>query len=76
MFGESQAGGWYTAAMAKQGRRPLSGAELRVLHTKQKSKPRFVTKAHRLEQQADPLAYDDVRKVLQRAGSGRKEPKA
>ncbi len=59
--------------MAKMGRRPLSGTELRVAHTKQKPKPRFVSKAHREEKgDADPLAFEDVRKVLARAAAPKK----
>lgn len=55
------------------GRRPLSGTEARVAHTKQKPKPRFVSKAHREEQKdVDPLAFDDVRKVLARAAAPKK----
>ena len=62
--------------MAKHGRRPLSGTEARIAHTKQKPKPRLVTRAHRLEQGADPLAYDDVRKVLSRAEAAKAKRKA
>ena len=55
------------------GRRPLSGTEARVAHTKQKPKPRFVSKAHRVDQKdVDPLAFDDVRKVLARASGPKK----
>ncbi len=55
------------------GRRPLSGTEARVAHTKQKPKPRFVSKAHREEQKdVDPLAFDDVRKVLARVAAPKK----
>ena len=53
--------------MAKSGRRPLSATDARTAHTKQKPKPRFVSKAHREEQKdIDLLAFDDVRKVLAR----------
>ena len=46
-----------------------------MAHTKQKPKPRFVSKAHREEQAgADPLAFEDVRKVLARAAAP-KRPK-
>ena len=55
------------------GRRPLSGSEARIAHTKQKPKPRFVSKAHREEKNdADPLAFEDVRKVLARATAPKK----
>lgn len=55
--------------MTKRGRLPLSATEQRIAHTKQKPKPRFVTKARKAELKDDPLAFDDVRKVLQRAES-------
>ena len=46
---------------------------MRVAHTKQKPKPRFVSKAHREEKgDADPLAFEDVRKVLARAAAPKK----
>ena len=62
--------------MAKMGRRPLSATEARIAHTKQKPKPRFVSKAHREEGKGtDPLAFDDVRKVLARATAPKKSPK-
>ncbi len=62
--------------MAKMGRRPLSATEARIAHTKQKPKPRFVSKAHRAEKDdADPLAFDDVRKVLARSAVPRKASK-
>ncbi|GEM_PF-6110928 len=62
--------------MAKIGRRPLSATEARTEHTKQKLKPRFVSKAHREEKKdIDPLAFDDVRKVLARATPPKKSPK-
>lgn len=58
------------------GRRPLSASEARTAHTKQKAKPRFVSKAHREEQKdTDPLAFDDVRKVLARSTPPKKNPK-
>jgi len=58
--------------MTKRGRLPLSATEARIAHTKQKPKPRFVTRAHVQEQADDPLAFDDVRKVLARAESAKK----
>ncbi len=62
--------------MAKTGRRPLSATEARTAHTKQKAKPRFVSKAHREEgKDTDPLAFDDVRKVLARVATPKKGPK-
>ena len=61
--------------MAKRAKVTLSASDLRTAHTKQKPKPRFVSKAHRLEKGDDPLAYDDVRKVLARAESTHKKPK-
>jgi hypothetical protein len=61
--------------MAKPRKVALSASELRTAHTKQKAKPRFVSKAHVLEKSDDPLAYDDVRKVLARVESERKRPK-
>ncbi|HUR32579.1 MAG TPA: hypothetical protein VM032_02220 [Vicinamibacterales bacterium] len=57
--------------MAKRGRLPLSATEQRTAHTKQKARPRVVSKAHRQEQGNDPLAFDDVRRVLARAEAAR-----
>ena len=54
----------------------MSATEARIAHTKQKPKPRFVTKARRAELKGDPLAFDDVRKVLQRAESAKKARKS
>ena len=59
----------------KRGRLPLSATEARIAHTKQKAKPRFVSKAHRLEQVPDRLEFDDVKRVLERAESARKRSK-
>ena len=54
----------------------MSATEARTEHTKQKLKPRFVSKAHREERKdIDPLAFDDVRKVLARATPPKKGPK-
>lgn len=50
----------------------MSATEARIAHTKQKPKPRFVTKARREELKGDPLAFEDVRKALARAESARK----
>jgi hypothetical protein len=61
--------------MAKSTRAPRSAADIRTAHTKQKPKPRFVSKAHRLEQGEDTLAFDDIRRVLERAESARRRPK-
>ena len=62
--------------MAKRARPPLSATAARIAHTKQKPKPRFVSKAHRLEKTGDVLEFDDVRRVLERAESARARRKA
>lgn len=63
--------------MTKRGRLPVSAAEARVAHTRQKPKPRFVSKAHREELKGvDPLAFDDVRKVLARAAAPKRGAKS
>jgi hypothetical protein len=61
--------------MAKGGRAPLSATAARVAHTKQKPKPRVVSKAHRLEDAGDVLEFDDIRQVLERAESARSRKK-
>lgn len=61
--------------MSKRGRLPLSATEARIAHTKQKPKPRLVSKAHRLERVPDRLEFDDVKRVLERAESAGKRSK-
>ena len=61
-------------AMAKR-KTAVSATEARTAHTKQKPKPRFVSKAHRLEKAGDVLEFDDVRRVLARAESARSRRK-
>jgi hypothetical protein len=61
--------------MAKRGRAPLSAAAARTAHTKQKPKPRFVSKAHRQDDERDPLAFDDIRRVLARVPPARTRSK-
>jgi len=61
--------------MSKRGRLPLSATEARIAHTKQKPKPRLVSKAHRLERVPDRLEFDDVKRVLKRAESAGKRSK-
>jgi hypothetical protein len=52
--------------MAKRKRTVLPASEARVAHTRQKAKPRFVSKAHRQEQVDDPLEFASVQQVLAR----------
>lgn len=59
-------------AKAKRGRTALSASDVRKLHTKQKPKPRFVSKAHVQEKTEDVLAFEDIRRVLERAASAEK----
>jgi hypothetical protein len=62
--------------MAKSRRSVLPAAEARVAHTKQKPKPRFVSKAHVQERKGDDvLAFEDVRRVMEREQSERKRRK-
>ena len=63
--------------MAKRRRTVLAASEARVAHTRQKAKPRFVSKAHRLEKADDPLEFESVQRVLARAeAKARKTPRS
>ena len=61
--------------MAKKGRTALSASEVRAAHTRQKPKPRLVSKAHVQEKVEDVLAFEDIRRVLAQDGSVRTRTK-
>jgi hypothetical protein len=42
---------------------PKKLTQKRVLHTKQKPKPRHVSKAHQLERDENQMAFDVIRQV-------------
>ena len=59
--------------MAKRTRTARPVEHSRVAHTKQKPKPRMVSKAHKLEQvTVHDVEFEDVVRLLERLDSARK----